>query len=94
MAFFTSSTFSAENLNTGETEACLGNCSFSRVSFLVCTYATITTKGKRTEDQRRRLKKTNRSRSHHLVGASNLEGSSLSKKSLGEGVKLPELDCG
>jgi len=83
MALFTSSTFPAENLNTGETEACLG-----------CTYATITTKGKRTEDQRRRLKKTNRSRSHHLVGASNLEGSSLSKKSLGEGVKLPELDCG
>jgi len=37
MAFFTSSTFTAENLNTGETEACLGNCSFSRVSFLVCT---------------------------------------------------------
>ena len=25
MAFFTSSTFPAENLNTGETEACLGN---------------------------------------------------------------------
>jgi len=37
MTFFTSSTFPAENLNTGETEACLGNCSFSRVSFLVCT---------------------------------------------------------
>jgi len=37
MAFFTSSTFPAENLNTGETEACWGNCSFSRVSFLVCT---------------------------------------------------------
>jgi len=37
MAFFTSSTFTVENLNTGETEACLGNWSFSRVSFLVCT---------------------------------------------------------
>jgi len=37
MAFFTSSTFPAEKLNTGETEACLGNWSFSRVSFLVCT---------------------------------------------------------
>jgi len=37
MAFFTSSTFPAENLNTGETEACFGNWSFSRASFLVCT---------------------------------------------------------
>jgi len=37
IAFFTSSTFSAENLNTGETEACRGNKSFSRVSFLSCT---------------------------------------------------------
>ena len=37
MAFFTSSTFPAENSNTGETEACLGNWSFSRVWFLVCT---------------------------------------------------------
>jgi len=37
MAFFTSSTFPAENLNTGETEACFGNCSFPRVSFLACT---------------------------------------------------------
>jgi len=37
MAFFTSSTLPAENLNTGETEACLGNWSVSRVSFLACT---------------------------------------------------------
>jgi len=37
MALFTASTFPAENSNTGETEACLENCSFSRVSFLVCT---------------------------------------------------------
>ena len=28
------------------------------------------------------------------MGASNLKGSSLGKHSLGEGVKLPELDCG
>jgi len=35
MVFFTSSTFPVENLNTGEMEACLGNCSFSRASFLV-----------------------------------------------------------
>ena len=32
--------------------------------------------------------------SYHLVGASNLKGSSLGKESLGEGVKFPELDCG
>jgi len=37
MAFFTSSTLPAENLNTGETEACLGNWSFSRVLFLAWT---------------------------------------------------------
>ena len=37
MAFFTSFTFPAENLNTGETEVCLANCSFSRVRFLSCT---------------------------------------------------------
>jgi len=37
MAFFTSSTFPAENLNTGETEDFLGNSSFSSVSFLVFT---------------------------------------------------------
>ena len=37
MAFFTGSTSPAENMNTGETEACLGNWSFSRVSFLACT---------------------------------------------------------
>jgi len=37
MAFFTSSTFPAENLNTGETDDCLGNFIFSRVSFLPCT---------------------------------------------------------
>jgi len=32
--------------------------------------------------------------SHHLVGASNLEGSTLGKKTLGEGVKLPEFNGG
>ena len=32
--------------------------------------------------------------SHHLVGASNLKGSSLGKHSLGEGVEFPELDGG
>ena len=32
--------------------------------------------------------------SYHLVGASNLKGSSLGKETLGEGVKFPELDCG
>jgi len=37
MAFFTLSTFPAENLNTGETDDCLGNSIFSRVSFLSCT---------------------------------------------------------
>ena len=37
IAIFTSFTFPAENLNTGETKACLGNWSFSRVSFLSCT---------------------------------------------------------
>ena len=37
MAFFTSSTLSAENLNTGEIEVCVGNWSFSRLSFLSCT---------------------------------------------------------
>ena len=37
IAFFTSSTFPAENLNAGVTETCLGNSIFSRVSFLVCT---------------------------------------------------------
>ena len=37
MAFFTSSTFPAENLNTGETEDFLVNSSFSSVSFLVFT---------------------------------------------------------
>ena len=35
MAFFTSSTFPAENLNTGETETCWANWRFSRISFLV-----------------------------------------------------------
>ena len=37
MAFLISSTLAAENLNTGETDACCGNWSFSRVSFLACT---------------------------------------------------------
>ena len=32
--------------------------------------------------------------SHHLVGASNLEGSALGEESLGEGMKFHELDCG
>jgi len=34
------------------------------------------------------------SRPHHLVGTSNLKGSSLGKQTLGEGVKLPALDGG
>jgi len=58
MVFFTLFTFPAENLNTGETEACLGNCSFSRVSFLACTYARKKMKG--TEDQSHHLTKTDR----------------------------------
>jgi len=38
MAFFTSSTFPAENMKTGETEeAWVGHCSFSRVLFLAPT---------------------------------------------------------
>jgi len=37
IAFFTSSTLPGENLNAGETEACLGNWRFSKVSFLACT---------------------------------------------------------
>ena len=37
IAFFTSSTFPAENLNTGETEVWVGNWPFSRASFLSYT---------------------------------------------------------
>jgi len=37
MTFLASSTLPGENLNTGEIEACWGNWSFSKVSFLVWT---------------------------------------------------------
>ena len=49
----------------------------------------------RTEDQPQHLTKTKKYQSsHHLVGPSNLMGSSLGEESLREGVKLPELDSG
>jgi len=97
MAFFTSPTLTGENLNTGAIEACLGNWSFSRVSFLVCTWFNH----KNKEEIREMLKISpatpshkNRQITHHLVGPSNFKGSSLGKQSLIEGVKFPELDCG
>ena len=49
---------------------------------------------KGTEDQPHHLTRTEMPCSYHLVGASNLKGSSLGKETLGEGVKFPELDCG
>jgi len=91
MTFFTSSTFPAENLNTGETEVCLGNSSFSSVSFLVFTRFNHNN----TEKMFGVLQKSNQiSDTYHPVGAGDLEGSSLGKESLGERVKPLELGSG
>ena len=91
MAFFTSSTFSAENMKTGETEeAWVGHCSFSRVLFLACT---CMNHNQKIGDQRNRGMK-NLSSSYHPVRPNNFEGGALSEESFSEGVKLPELECG